>query len=129
MTQEHEVVNLWRDTEDPNDSDDNPVIYEPGEDYPREGDYKPSDERIAFLSKKHPKYNRVFIKKKESSGDEDSTILTKTEIKKMNKGPQEDKIRELGGDPANAKNEDERIELIVELQEKKQSADNEPSPE
>jgi hypothetical protein len=121
----YKVVNLWRDTEDPKDSDDNPLIYEPGEPYPREGDYEPSDERIAFLSKKHPEYNRVFIKWVEPSDDEDSNLLTKTEIKKMNKEPQEKLITSLGGDPSKAKNEDERIELILELQEE----NKEPSPE
>jgi hypothetical protein len=35
----------------------------------------------------------------------------------MNKGPQEEKIVELGGDPNEAKNEEERIALILKLQE------------
>lgn len=120
----YEVLNNFRDTKDPNDSDDKKVIYEGGEEYPRDG-YEPPEARIEELSKEHPKYERVFIKEVEPSSE---SRLTKKEIKKMNKDPQEKLIKELGGNPDSAKNEDERIALILELQEKKQS-ESESSPE
>ncbi|WP_188453794.1 hypothetical protein [Virgibacillus oceani] len=119
----YEVVNLMRDTEDPKDSDDNKVIYEPGDPYPREGDYEPGEKRIKELSTKHKKYKRVFIKKVEPEAGRKADVLTASEIKKMNKGPQKELIKKLGGDPEKAKNEDERIALLLELQSK------EPSPE
>lgn len=50
----YKVVNNFEDTLDDN------KLYEAGDPYPK-GDYKPTKKRIAELSKKHPKYKRVFI--------------------------------------------------------------------
>ncbi|SEB15775.1 hypothetical protein SAMN05421743_12142 [Thalassobacillus cyri] len=113
----YEVVNRFRDTKDPNDKDDKQVIYQVGDQYPREG-YEPSEERIEELSNEHPKYKRVFIKEVETGS---SKQLTKTDIRQKNKAEQEDLIKEFGGDPGETKNEDERISLILKLQEKNES--------
>ncbi|UFU00364.1 hypothetical protein KO561_05305 [Radiobacillus kanasensis] len=120
------VLNFFRDTKDPQDSEQNKVIYEVGHEYPRKG-YQPPEERIAELTKKHPKYKRVFIEEVQPEGEEPK-LLTQADIKKMNKGPQEELIKELNGDPNEAKNEEERIALIIKLQEKSES-DTQPSPE
>ncbi|KMM38602.1 hypothetical protein [Guptibacillus hwajinpoensis] len=109
------------------DIDDHGTIYKPGEKYPK-GDYKPSQKRIAELSKEHPKYKRVFIEEVEEKSNESIERLTATDIKKMNKAPQEELIVNLNGDPSEASNEEERIALILDLQ--KQLEENEkPSPE
>jgi hypothetical protein len=131
------VVNEFKDTKDKN------TIYKVGEVYPKT-EHKPSEKRIKELSGVHPKYKRVFIEKieekqsepqkgkeKEQQGEEDkpSNQLTEAELKKLNKEPQEELIKQLGGNPEEAKNEAERIALILSLQEKKNADNNEPSPE
>ncbi|MFD2638389.1 hypothetical protein [Piscibacillus salipiscarius] len=112
----YQVNNRFRDTQDPNDSDKDKVIYEEGDPFPREG-YEPSQERLQELETEHPTYKRVFIKKVEKPNKQESELLSKTDIRKMNKGPQEELIQQLGGNPDEASNEDERIELILKLQE------------
>ncbi|MGJ9460113.1 hypothetical protein [Oceanobacillus sp. CF4.6] len=44
---------------------------------------------------------------------------TKTSIKKLNADEQRELIAEFGGDPEETNNEDDRIELILQLQEEK----------
>lgn len=59
----YKVINKFKDTEDNN------TVYEVGEEYPK-GDFKPTKKRIEQLTKKHPKYKRIFleeIKEKKSS--------------------------------------------------------------
>jgi hypothetical protein len=48
------VTNRFKDKENEN------IIYEVGETYPKDG-YKPTKKRISELSKEHPKYKCVFI--------------------------------------------------------------------
>jgi hypothetical protein len=135
----YKVVNGFKD------SQDNKREYKKDSIYPRAG-YTPSAERIDELSSVHPKENKVFIaaiqmeeenildgKQENDVNDNLDGLLTAADIKKMNKGPQEDLIKDLGGDPSETKNEDERIALILDLQEQEQEQkeDNgrEPSPE
>lgn len=47
----------------------------------------------------------------------DSEKYTNASLKKLNKEQQEEIITELGGNPEETKNEEERIALILELQE------------
>jgi hypothetical protein len=94
--------------------------YRIGDAYPRQG-YEPSEKRIKELSSEHKKLKKVFIKEVKSKGDTPSELLTEAELKKMNKEPQENLIKGLGGEPSEAKNEEERINLILELQAKKQN--------
>lgn len=42
------------------DKEDNDTHYKIGDEYPK-GNYKPMKKRIEILSKKHSKYNRIFI--------------------------------------------------------------------
>jgi hypothetical protein len=134
------VVNGFEDTQD------NGHEYVKNSIYPRAG-YTPSEERIKELSEVHPKHKRVFIEKIEGKlpvppkeeegqkedGEETSNHLTEADLKKLNKGPQEELIKQFGGNPDEAKNESERITLILSLQEKQQEQNtddnNEPSPE
>ena len=60
----YKVVNRFIDTKD------NDTLYEVGDTYPKTSK-KPTKKRIEELSKKHPKYNRVFIEeiKEEPSSD------------------------------------------------------------
>ncbi|WP_313429666.1 hypothetical protein [Siminovitchia terrae] len=45
---------------------------------------------------------------------------TKSDLKKLNKDQQEELITQLGGDPEETKNEEERITLILDLQERQE---------
>lgn len=48
--------------------------------------------------------------------EEDTTSYTKTALKKLNADQQKDIIVGLGGDPETTSNEDERIDVILQLQ-------------
>ena len=62
----YRVVNKFIDTKDNN------TLYEVGDIYPKT-DYKPTKTRIAELSKKHKKYNCVFIEPIEETKEEPSS--------------------------------------------------------
>ncbi|KAA0547570.1 hypothetical protein FZW96_12035 [Bacillus sp. BGMRC 2118] len=111
----YKVINRFKDKEGNN------TLYNVGDQYPK-GDYVPSEERVNNLMSVHPKYKCAFIEK-----IHEESLLTKADIKKLNKGPQEELILELGGNPEEAKNEDERVSLILELQDNKRKSNNEPS--
>lgn len=59
----YEVVNRFKDTED------NGIIYEVGESYPKDG-HKPTKKRIGELTKLHPKYKVVFIEEVKEQQEE-----------------------------------------------------------
>lgn len=115
----YKVINSFYDKENNNEQ------YLVGDSYPR-GDYQPTDERIEALSTQHPKYQKVFIEKVNSEEiyEDPKLSLSISDLRKMNKGPQEELIVELGGDPTGTNNEEERIKLIVQLQEQKQAENN-----
>jgi len=52
-------------------------------------------------------------------------VYTKSSLKKLNKEQQEAIISEAGWDPSTAKNEEERISFILEIQESKQEEQGE----
>lgn len=54
MTLRAKVVNKFRES----DHDDR--VYQPGETYPAEG-YESNDERIYFLSKIHPTFQKIYL--------------------------------------------------------------------
>lgn len=113
------VVNRFKDLDDEN------RVYKVGQEYPQ-GNYEPTEERIAQLSAVHSKYKRVFIEKVEDgSGDKGNIGYTQAELKKLNKAEQEEIISDLNGDLGTVKNEDERITLIIQLQENSQVTPNE----
>ncbi|WLR52459.1 hypothetical protein LC040_06035 [Bacillus tianshenii] len=100
----YKVINRFLDKE-------NGTLYEVGDEFPK-GNTEPTKERIVELSKKHPKYQKAFIEELKDDG----AALTKTELKKLNKSEQEQLIKDLNGDPSNAKNEEDRVTLILKLQ-------------
>ncbi|MBM7605989.1 stress-induced morphogen [Metabacillus crassostreae] len=111
----YKVVNRFRDTEDNNH------LYKIDDEYPRDG-YEPSEERIKELSEIHSKHKRIFIEgsEEDQTGNQEDNlelVITQAELKKMNKTEQEKLITDLNGDINGLKNEDERIALIIQLQE------------
>lgn len=103
------------------DKEDNNTLYEVGDEFPK-GDSQPAENRIETLLNKHPKYNKAFIVEVEHI-EQVSNKFTKTDLKKLNKSEQEKLIEELNGDPNSAKNEDERITLILQLQDSEKIED------
>ncbi|MDX8359821.1 hypothetical protein [Cytobacillus sp. IB215316] len=92
-------------------------FYEVGEEYPKDNE-EPTEKRIDELSKKHPKYRKIFIEEIESDLKDDGSdeSFSESELKNMTKSEQEKIIIDLNGDPKSAKNEGERIKLILQLQ-------------
>ncbi len=81
---------------------------------------------VAYEAVKTGYFDVVEMKEqqKESAGapsdipeDAGDAKYTKSDLKKLNKEQQEELITQLGGEPAETKNEEERITLILDLQE------------
>lgn len=72
--------------------------------------YNDSDVPLEFQEK-------YFDGTEDESPDNEPEPHTATSIKKLNADAQKELIVELGGDPETTKNEEERISLILDLQE------------
>ncbi len=117
----YKVVKKFRDAE-------SGLTYIPGNPYPK-GGHEPSEERIKTLSTKDNDEKEIFIVKvgevkpsdNENDNSEDEAVYTEADLKKLKKDQQVDLIKELQGDPEKTNNEDERVALILKLQEEKAS--------